>query len=544
MPRSSLPMRGPPSDQSQTDEVRCSISSDASGRLLVTSLPPISHPVSARPIPESLYLFEGFDSENTGSAVAHVGRAPSPVAPSQKTQNDRWRSWLEQPSSVISSHIAIEGSRGPLEHRASPGISEIHRPERDPGASTTLTSMGHPVPSDLDEASPTQETSKLPSSSDSSQILSRYEELVSRLRRLEQSVPPECPLLTKEDSIDMSSENNGLTQSFPTKAEIMMSPCADGDDDDGKLGAPIEGIETEKQHSATPNETESCHADCAKRCSRQPLAAAQRESTQLDLDDAWKSFVFGSEDSDEVGKAAFDEARHDAARKIVPSDSPRGHGCHVDSELNSNIATIGTMYATRDSETSESAESASPVETSAKTTYGPSSTGTDRGPATDSSEGRVGAPSVEVNPGSSVRSGFGSPDNSDGNTLHSPGNAEESSASDSRTGPRSTTTSMAVVPARSDAGASESATPGEQFRFVPPKLFVGSRSNSSHMMKRGTESGVGISLTKRRRGRPRKRANDGRADIRALPNYSSDPIEEFEDEERPRQSIFPALELA
>jgi hypothetical protein len=58
---------------------------------------------------------------------------------------------------------------------------------------------------------------------------------------------------------------------------------------------------------------------------------------------------------------------------------------------------------------------------------------------------------------------------------------------------------------------------------------------------------VGISITRRRRGRPRRRANDGRADIRALPNYSSDPIEEFGDDERAQvreHGLFPALELA
>lgn len=47
----------------------------------------------------------------------------------------------------------------------------------------------------------------------------------------------------------------------------------------------------------------------------------------------------------------------------------------------------------------------------------------------------------------------------------------------------------------------------------------------------------------------KKRANDGRADIRGLPNYSSDPIEEFEEERTVREtrapkSLFPALELS
>jgi hypothetical protein len=108
---------------------------------------------------------------------------------------------------------------------------------------------------------------------------------------------------------------------------------------------------------------------------------------------------------------------------------------------------------------------------------------------------------------------------------------------------------MAVAPARSEAVSSEVATTGEQFRFAQPKLFVGSRSSMSQP-KRVAVSGVGISLAKKKRGRPKKKANDGRADIRALPNYSSDPIEESEDEGRGRKegrvpkSLFPALEMS
>ena len=131
-----------------------------------------------------------------------------------------------------------------------------------------------------------------------------------------------------------------------------------------------------------------------------------------------------------------------------------------------------------------------------------------------------------------------------------PGSEEmESGTSESHAGALSTTTSMAVAPPRSDAAPSETGTVGEQqFRFAQPKLFVGSRSNlsqSAHV----TGTRPGITLTRRRRGRPRRRADDGRADIRALPNYSSDPIEEFEEEEemgrdgRVPRSRFPALEL-
>ncbi|KAK3944098.1 hypothetical protein QBC46DRAFT_375338, partial [Diplogelasinospora grovesii] len=104
--------------------------------------------------------------------------------------------------------------------------------------------------------------------------------------------------------------------------------------------------------------------------------------------------------------------------------------------------------------------------------------------------------------------------------------------------------SLAVKSARSEVGVTE---PGEHFRFAPPKLFVGKRSSQTSS-RRPIEAIAPVSLTRpgrgsTRRGRPKKRARDGRADIRALPNYNSDPIEDIQEEDDHPSSIFGALEL-
>ena len=539
-------MREPPSDQSERDNDRCCISSDAKGRTLVTSFPPLVHSVSARPIPERFYRFEGFDSDNIGSALAQVGRALSPVPSSQKVENGRWRNWLGQPSSVISSHVAVEGSQVSIDHRVSPGVSEIRRPERNPPLS--LPSKEDLMPPKSTEVIPSEPRglNKLPSSSDSSEILSRYEEFVSRLRRLEHFDTPEIPPSPTEHSIGVDAEIDMPAHLFDASEESMMFISGAGIHEEDKL--PTEGVETQCQESVTTSDAHIHHPESILTCRSSPLPplAAQpapTESEGIDLDEAWKTFVFGDEGSDEVGKAVFKEARHDAARRMRPSDSSAYLEDSPESESNSNIATIGTLYANDNNETSDSTENPSPTGVSAKATYGHSSIGPGPG-SLHGSGASAEAPSVEANAGTSIPSGAES--NTDSPVASGPRSGEivESSTPESLTGPPSLTTSMAVVPARSDVGVSEPGTSGEQFRFVPPKLFVGSRSNDGSQLKRGTEVGVGISLTRRRRGRPRKRANDGRADIRALPNYSSDPIEEVEDEERPPTSIFPALELA
>jgi hypothetical protein len=386
---------------------------------------------------------------------------------------------------------------------------------------------------------------KLPSSSDSSEILSRYEEFVSRLRRLEHFGTPEIPPSPTEHSIGVDAEIDIPAHLFDAREEGMMFVSGAGIHEEDKL--PTEGVETQCQESVTTSDANIHHPESILTCRSSPLPplAAQpvpTESEGIDLDEAWKTFVFGDEGSDEVGKAVFEEARHDAARRMRPSDSSAYLEDSPESESNSNIATIGTLYANDNNETSDSTENPSPTGASAKATYDHSSIGPGPG-SLHGSGASAEAPSVEANAGTSIASGAESYTDSLVDSGPRSGEIVESSTPESLTGPPSLTTSMAVVPARSDVGVGEPGTSGEQFRFVPPKLFVGSRSNDGSQLKRGTEVGVGISLTKRRRGRPRKRANDGRADIRALPNYSSDPIEEVEDEERPPTSIFPALEL-
>ncbi|KAI1808956.1 hypothetical protein F4811DRAFT_7164 [Daldinia bambusicola] len=66
-----------------------------------------------------------------------------------------------------------------------------------------------------------------------------------------------------------------------------------------------------------------------------------------------------------------------------------------------------------------------------------------------------------------------------------------------------------------------------RFRFVQPRTFVGKLAGLD-----GAAVGVSslVPHNKKRRGRPKKRTADGRTDIRRLPDFDGDPIEEFEDD--------------
>ncbi|KAK3296881.1 uncharacterized protein B0H64DRAFT_320805 [Chaetomium fimeti] len=487
-------MREPSSNQSEREQ-RCCISSDAEGRIW-TSFPPLSHPLSIRPVPESFYHFDRFDSENTGTAIAQVGRAISPVPSSQKAENLEWHEWVGQPSSPVSSHVAIEGSRTSIEHRVSPGVSEVPRPKRKP-----------------------------------------------------QDSPPSLPPLNgftadrSTDTVESRGEEiQPVSTSGPSRENNMVA------------GINIRGqgrVVTCVGHVLNP----ACVSD-DNSSSQSPPTAPQAciSAGEINSDEAWKTFVFGDENSDEIGKAAFEEAKHDAVRSLQPSNTLVSPSNNFKSDEDSNIATIGTLpFYTQDRQTSGSdsreAYSSAGAPSSQEVTYGPSLAETELEGPRNNSDVSFQPPSVVVNAGTSSPSQIDITINtSESDEFGSPEQADIS-ASESHAAAPSMATSVAVAPAHSKVSPSETSDTAEQFRFSQPKLFIGSRLNLPQP-GRIVEYGVGsINVTKRRRGRPKKRANDGRADIRALPNYSSDPIEEFEEERRVRkegrapESLFPALEL-
>ncbi|KAL2130059.1 hypothetical protein VTI74DRAFT_6935 [Chaetomium olivicolor] len=542
-------MRESLSDPAERNGERCCISSDAEGRILTTSFPVFSHPISTRPVPGFFYHLDPHYSDNTGTAIAQVGRAISPVSPSQKAENSRWHNWLGPPSSPISSGIAVEGSKESLEHRASPGVSEIPRLRHEFAQSLPSVSSFLPRGSDRMVPKESQDINKLLSSSDTSQILSRYEGLVSRLRRLEEFDTPEPSNPPTEHAVKVlaehpstnSSEAHGEPTSSLNSGHIPNKGSAPiGPEYAGHSSEPASIIQLVQPETISAESSSSKSADGAQE------ACPTSDGTNPE---AWKIFVFGDEGSEEVRRAAFQEANRAAIRSLKASDPPASSDDEPSSDGMSNAATVGTFYTRCEDGTPDSANAPSPTEAtgSVDATYDPSLAETGSESVMDISDNAAQAPSVEVNAGNSSDSEAEVVVDSSKAGL--PRSTEEtgSTSSDSYAVSPTMTTSLAVAPPLSNVQSSETAPSGEQFRFVQPKLFVGSRSNLQQSTP-VAEPRVGISLKRRRRGRPKKRANDGRANIRALPNYSSDPIEEFEEEARVSERLppllFPALELS
>ncbi|KAK4670271.1 uncharacterized protein QC763_210230 [Podospora pseudopauciseta] len=306
----------------------------------------------------------------------------------------------------------------------------------------------------------------------------------------------------------------------------------------------------------------------------------------LEADEGWRSFVFGDDSSNIIESMAFTQASRDAARALQPSRSSslsytKGP---PEMEINSTAATGCPLYTADIGQPSDSVEpwSSSDVPSLgaiASSSIIESDAGISASHIDDISQGTPqsqngGSQSQSIRcasilseePGSKVLDDQGyrhlsdaEPNNQNTTSTESvsqesprgePGRAHTSGSAgyvgsnSSGSLPASVDLSSAapaLAPPRS-VGVKQSGVQGveDQTRFAPPKLFMGSRSQ---LQERSKAPVVARAATKRR-GRPRKRAVDGRADIRSIPNYSSDPIEDFEDQQPTHTSIFPALELA
>ncbi|KAI2627324.1 hypothetical protein GGS26DRAFT_136543 [Hypomontagnella submonticulosa] len=81
---------------------------------------------------------------------------------------------------------------------------------------------------------------------------------------------------------------------------------------------------------------------------------------------------------------------------------------------------------------------------------------------------------------------------------------------------------LATVDSTSAAGAES------RFRFAQPRTFIGKLVDSG--VTAAQRPPLPAPGPRKRRGRPKKKALDGRTDIRLLPDFHGDPIEEFEDQ--------------
>ncbi|KAK3402942.1 hypothetical protein B0T20DRAFT_428738 [Sordaria brevicollis] len=466
---------------------------------IVTSIPNISHPVPRRAIPGHLLLSSGtMDSAKIASHVAQVGQAMSPVPLSQKAENSIWKAWLEESSSAPGAQTNSEQRKLVARPRISPGVSERHesRYERySPPAQERCVRDGHITLPEVQVSDPDARS----------------------------NVPPnfDRPVFNVEHSTP--SAHRRFSVLLETPSNVAEQRMNNGD----------------RHQTPVSNQTVS----------------APRELTdglhQLAPIDAWRTFVFGDDDSEELERDAFSEARHDAVSRKRPhnENSLPSIGDEDHSGQESNIAMAGTS-SSANAELTKSSRGDFAIELaaqSARKTHEPASLSSQ--PTSASLEEHVFDPwdvplatsrrSVVMESLCVERNPVNNESRTTENKITTMSDVPDESTSVAASVATSGDASLVVEPAKSRIGAPDSE---EQFRFAPPRPFVGKHSIPARN-DRPSPAIAPVTL-KRKRGRPRKRARDGRADIRALPNYSGDPIEEVEDEEDAAPpSLFGSLDV-
>lgn len=217
---------------------------------------------------------------------------------------------------------------------------------------------------------------------------------------------------------------------------------------------------------------------------------------------AWMTFLNSDgDDSDEVLQNAFNEAKHEACRGVQPRDDPEGpDGDSFIAAADCDVETAATCGSAISSEQSSVVEASFPVESDLRTAV----------PSMAASEYTAKGPSCL--PTIFEGSEFGTPRNSAEIHPELPSN-------------NATPHHQASIIAQpSESGSSEVAR--SRFKFAQPERFVGRLAKSPPPVGATPLVQLSVHAPPRGRGRPRKKTTPGRTNIRTLPDYDSDPIDD------------------
>ncbi|KAK4203808.1 hypothetical protein QBC40DRAFT_165944, partial [Triangularia verruculosa] len=524
-------------------------------------------------------------SQDTNRAVARVSRTTPGIPSSQKHSNAKWRTWLHR-GGTSSLEAAGENQYSP-DAQIRLGVSQRSQQNTD-SSWTGLSEDLPPIPSHGEVTNPRSDSPpnhpSIHSSENTSEALDRYERRQRVVRGNQQYV-------SSSNSVDVSeafTQNHDLNATDNFFEESMSGTDLDGR---GVVMVP-EGSSTESSSlnltasselddgPSSSEKTANPHRNFWLNGSPSPQLShdvVKRQSVMqyLEIDEVWRSFVFGDDNSDEVNDLAYTQASRDAARELQPSEysassdtkepsqmehsSTRATGCplntvgrsqasgSIEPWSSSDVPSVGVNASSGFIESDAGIISSQLGESVGDPSR--SHSGKDHSdstycePGSEAPVNRALAVSQEsryndsVSTGSFCESSHREPCKAHAQYVGSSGSGSLSASADMSSIPAST-----LAPPRLAVGVTnQSGVPGveEQVRFAPPKLFVGSRSRP---LERSKPPAPRKAVAKRR-GRPKKRAIDGRADIRGIPNYTSDPIEDFEDQQPGENSLFPALEL-
>ena len=517
--------------------------SSASQTPLLTTSPLLFHPVPTRPALLQLLDTQSADSDNANSTFAQMGAERPPVPSSQAEENAVWRTFVAGPDeSSTSNETGTSDELGDAPQKVvSPGVSQLgtlrqlrSTYEKDaafPSATRGISCIGEDKGSNptaaaslfaevrpdsaqqrsseafsdddqittiADDYSPSRVGSDLPQPSESARSNYRHDEFSVKEQNTTAGSSDEVSLLAVSSSPQLPPE-------LDVVGEAPSFQLDQSGDTAIAMNAPSPHVDVPQL-----NWEDSAFQERSSAAVEKQLL---NERTQ-DENDMWRNFVFG--DSPESLDKALDDARRDTARSLRPSlpsastysgekfqqsftTSPLGHG-----SIDRRDFAEGLDYLTRDMSDTASASHAA--------TAGASSVD----PSSDPASGSVET-AVRTDLATRASSDSSSANGNNTSRLLFPKDPVTSSICETGTD------TSPIDPQQLE----EHSEPDDCFRFARPRLFVGKKMGHVDEQKRIALSAPQIRGTNQTRRR-QKRTIDGRANIRKLPNYGSDPIEEFE----------------
>lgn len=546
----------------------------------------LHEPVPIRRLHELDAMLTGqADPTAAESMIAQVGMQTSPFPLDEKEEDEAWRKWVAPTQDTGSSATDLDTAR----LRVSPGLSAWHHPPD----SSRITQEGPSL--DVSTETPTDGPA---SSSYASRRLDDLSSLpdymgnaAAEIGHLYTTQDFSCSA-DKDESCGLAGENclsspvDSVSQKGPTcRSRSTSSSCLVSSGSSSRAYSPDQdlsgihdrGLEIALQHLSRRNEGDSNKAiradahidsdggegdqthlpdheqeqqdDRQSRPVRPTVTPTVAQNEEIDSNELWYKFVFSDNDTDDLHQQVLAQAQQESTHASkLPKQASEERAEADQSQLGYNMSTVATEGLP---------------------SIGPSEVGNDLASVPEacaSHEAAFGSPDTAPVPSDTSMfqgwEGTGGPlyaapsthaeavsaSSSASLVLEDQGTkeTEETVSTGSSMAPRSTDapSTTASITAQQPEPVANNAFPKESFRFVPPKPFVGRFAEP--LPARYSNTAVKpVTMNKPPRGRAKNRARDGRLDIRRVPKYEGDPIEDFDDpgvEQRVQPSLFGALD--
>lgn len=539
-------------------------SSGSSGQTVIRKAqPPLHHPVPCRPTLQQLLSSHSSDSENPASTKAQVGLQRPDVPPSQTEENEAWREFVAgaDHGQIMSDLQSSDSKENPGQSEISPGVSQVGLSKR------------------ANERSKNEEVYPPESEVDNKTTMDQAEQ-THMLDNLMRTDPSEASFACKD------AQKNFSSASFEPR-QTSLQPCLSLSDWDSEAAcnkvhrgpsSPPENLD-DMSLLVVPRSSSTSSEDILNRFdivpvlekqqvgSRKTKAPTQRALLQAEQhqakqsskllraqdpsrktgedmpskssileaeNDVWRNFVLGG--SDGSLEHAYEEARKETARNLRPSDTSAGTEEEDASEATyphadpteASVASGDRILAVDATDSAEGHDQSSAGASVASISH--------RATTGDSSPDPLSEP-IPPYSDTTIQTGqatAGSPDpstNELSNLIHEFSRRNEDWSFATRE----------VNKATYNANPDEQAKENDNFKFARPKPFLGKQVSHIDEQQQIALSAPQIRGKPQNQRRQKKRTADGRTSVRKLPNFSSDPIEEVDEDVQIKGAQKPSL---